>query len=139
MLLRVLLSIALILNGSGYAMAAPHMQTHTEDAPATAPDLTEKPMVEARPPCHAHQGAAPVATQLRNADSEGELNVGKCGISPSNCCESEACRCDCVQAPMAIQSYWLGGTVTGHAGIVHALQRGHSSPALPHLIRPPIG
>lgn len=139
MLLRVLLSIALILNGSGYAMAAPHIQTLTEDVPANAPELTEKPMVVAQPPCHEYQGAAPVATQLRNADSEVELNVGKCGISPSSCCESEACRCDCVQAQMAIQSYWLGGAVTGHAGTMHALQRGHSPPALPHLIRPPIG
>ena len=138
-LLRVLLSISLILNGSGYAMAATHMQMGHGDTAASAPKQASDSVFAAELPCQQHHSgvSGPVA-QLPDTTSDS-ATVKSEHPSP-DCCKSGACRCACVhQVQVAIPMGSLDGGVIEHAGVMQLLKQGHTAPALPHLIRPPIG
>ena len=138
-LLRVLLSIGLILNGSGYAVASTHMQMGYMATVALAPLSTGDPVTVAQPPCQHHDsGASAPATQLPDAAS---YTAPAKSTHPSpDCCKSGACRCACVNhAQAGIPAYSFRYAVIEHASAVRPLKPGHVTPALPHLIRPPIG
>ena len=122
-LLRLLLSAALVLNGVGGAIAATRM--HVEQASTAGQVGTPE---SAGMPCHEHQDAGGVDT----SDHEK---------SPApDCCKSGVCACACAhisQVPVpALQSTEL---VPGRELAVAHMSLGHTSPTLPHLIRPPIG
>ncbi|MCP3050702.1 CopL family metal-binding regulatory protein [Xanthomonas euvesicatoria pv. allii] len=136
-LLRVLLSLALILNGMGSAVAAVAMPMasgqgaaeHATQALASASD---------RSACHGHHGAAastdaPPAKHLAPSDDTGRHPA-------PDCCKSSMCRCTGVHAcasllAASIQTPMILPPDPGMA----PLAQGRPSPALPHLIRPPIG
>lgn len=136
-LLRVLLSVALVLNGATGAAAAVHMQMPHEDGQILAPLVVEPPgLSSADMPCHQQatetSGEAPLAA-VDPAPSEPKH-------STPDCCKSSSCNCVCMHAaqappaPMFIQT-----SLVDHSLSVGPLLPGHPSPALPHLIRPPIG
>lgn len=135
LLLRVLLSLSLILNSSGYAMASAHMSVGHQDSVSATGQPAADPADSAQPPCHQHDEAAEQAPGIPPDTAAVDSD------SPSpDCCKSGACRCACVQhVPATIPVHALGEAAMEHAAIVLPLTLGHAAPALPDLIRPPIG
>ena len=132
-LLRLLLCLGLILNGSVYAAASTQMQLnhlHTAVAAAQAAAAAAAEL----PPCHEgmsmagmDHGAPPAAP------------AGHDGHAP-DCCQTSTCTCDCLQpAPVAAAGVAVLGSEIGHASIAPPRLAGHAPPALPYPIRPPIG
>lgn len=137
-LLRGLLSLSLILNGSGYAMASVHTQMGDMGSVASTVPATPQPAAAAESPCDQHHDASAVAMELPDA-MQDESSTTPMHPSP-DCCNSGACHCACIhQAQAAIPTHVLRHDTAEHASSVRPLKPGHSAPALPHLIRPPIG
>jgi hypothetical protein len=115
LLLRVLLSLALVLNGIGSAIAAVHLPAGHDLAPATAlPDAA---------PCH---DPAPVTP----AD----------GGDDGTCCDGARCDCACTVAGTTVATGVVLPFPTRPVALAtHRLDAGHRAPALAHPIRPPIG
>lgn len=139
-LLRVLLIISLVLNGSGYAVASTHMQMGHMDMAVSTPQSATDRVVTAEPPCpqDQHNGASTSAAQ--RPDTAPNPAPGKSKHPAPDCCKFGACSCACVhQAQAAVPAYTLRYAVIEHAGGVRPMKLGHVAPTLPHLIRPPIG
>jgi hypothetical protein len=136
-LARLLLCLALALNGVTAAVAGTHLQTTTPDRNAMS--QAASPVAEADGmPCHRHSQAsadshaAPMAASAATPD--------KSGHATRDCCKSGSCRCDCVQhAQAVIPLAVLAPVQIAHADLVRDVSPGHASPAISHLIRPPIG
>ena len=138
-LLRILLSVALVLNGATGAAAAVRMQMSHEDGQALAiaavavesPESSSDDM-----PCH---------QQAIEADSKASLAADDSAPPGSkhptpDCCKSSSCNCVCTHAAQAPLAFvFVHVPLVDHSLSVRALLPGHPSPALPHLIRPPIG
>ena len=121
-LLRLFLSLSLVLNGASAGVAAAHMSAGggMEAAFETATSASG---------CPEHHTAAPEPVQAPHQD-EGA----------PDCCKSSACRCACVQltSTAVLPTFrWAPRVETMAAG--RPLPLGQAVPALPHLIRPPIG
>jgi hypothetical protein len=139
--LRVLLSVVLIFNGSGYAYAATQM--HMDNATAASDVADHGTAAHDAPPCHAgvsghmaHDGMADPDT----APSQKDGFAGHDGHESSNCCQTDQCDCVCAQhVPATSLAFWLRSPVLirGRAPAYQLDQ--HLSPVLPHLQRPPIG
>jgi len=136
-ILRVLLSVALVLNGASGAAAAVRMQMshaegHTEVVVAKeSPDISAAEM-----PCH--HPASGVVHEASAATVDPAL--GKPQHPTPDCCKSSSCNCVCVQAAQApLASVFITTLLADHSQCVRPLLLGHPSPALPHLNRPPIG
>ncbi len=127
---RVLLGLVLILNGIGNAVASVLM-THSGAVETAA-------SAEAVMDCHGdHEGQAVEANPVAGV-SQG-LTDDPSDPNPS-CCESGACQCACMHLSQAAVSLSRAiEIVISHAGAVLPPKAGHAAPALPHLIRPPIG
>ncbi len=140
LLLRVLLTVGLILNGSGNAVASAHMQMPHMSIAGAAPLAAANPVATAEPSCHEPgHGAVSVAETQRPDAATDAMPVTSEHPSP-DCCKSEACSCACVhQAQAAVPAVALQQAVIEHVSSVRPMKSGHDSPALPHLIRPPIG
>jgi len=137
LLLRFLLCISLILNGSGFAMASPHARmAHTDSMamPVVSPEAT----AATEPPCHTEQHSAVHASEVSDEAHDGSPADSK---SPApDCCASDTCQCACMhQAQAAIPLHALTHGIVEHTGGARMRKSGHPAPALPHLIRPPIG
>lgn len=131
LLLRVMLSVFLILNGIGSAVASVQM-THAGDMAMAVPVSDEAGM-----PCHGNHDTPAQATQ---ADGITVLAAGQPSPPGPDCCDSGTCRCACMQQAQAAVAVRLPiDAVILHARAVLPPAAGHSTPALPHLIRPPIG
>lgn len=137
-LLRLLLSLCLVLNGTGVAAASAHMpMQHEQPAPTTS---AASAAAEAMP-CH---GGHHQATMQSPADPAATAHAshGK-PAKPSHtpdCCKSGTCRCACVHVAQAgVPALLLPAMVPMHERSVRTLALGHAAPALPHPIRPPIG
>lgn len=129
-LLRLLLAAALIFNGAASAVASVHMN-HMGAVEAV---VQAEPLPAENPPCHEHS-ATTAADQPSPAVDAGDDQAP----SP-DCCKSGACRCACVHhATAAILGLGLVAPIVGHAASVRPMSMGHAAPALPNLIRPPIG
>ena len=119
--LRILLSLALVLNGTSGAWA---MQSAPEAAPAmhAAHAMAAE---AAEPPCHQHADVAPATPDPTPM--------------PDDCCQTAACQCACAHLPAAAFAMALvlpapmPGTV-----LAARTPSGHAAPALPHQTRPPI-
>jgi hypothetical protein len=142
-LLRLTLSAVLILNGVGTAVAGTRMHLeHAKQIGHTSQSVTE-PMANAQvePPCHqhGHDGVAPVPPPVE------ELGVAtnpteKSKTPAPDCCKSASCGCACMHAAAGVVVSSLPHAVFNlHAAIAWTEASGHRPPALPHLIRPPIG
>ena len=142
-LLRVLLSVVLIFNGSGYAYAATQMHmTATPVASDVMSDVSDHRGVTEHgaathdaPPCHGAMGddmadPAPPADEL----------AGHGGHDSSNCCQTDQCDCVCAQhGPATSLAFWLRSPTPVRSRVPAYRPAQHPSPALSHLQRPPIG
>lgn len=136
-LLRVLLSLALVLNGATGAAAAVRMQmSHGNTHTSLTQSIESSKVSTADMPCH---------HQVSGADSEApETAVDPAPVKSKHptpdCCKSSNCNCVCIQAAQAPPvSAFITTLLADHSQIVRPLLLGHPSPALPHLNRPPIG
>lgn len=136
-LLRVLLSISLVLNGAAGAAAAVHVQMPHDDGQAVAALAAESPgSSSGEMPCHQQATETGDKAPLAAADPE----PAESKHSAPDCCKSSSCNCACVQAAQAPLAFvFVHALLVDHSHSVSPLLPGHPSPALPHLIRPPIG
>lgn len=134
LLLRIALSLVLVLNGIATATAGVRMIDLQEHATSAKSDAT----MAAGMPCHEHQGAMTAHAMKQAMQAAGKSPAGK-PASP-DCCKSGLCQCACTAAyTVAVQTWPSWATSLTHDPIIRRLPLGHASPALPHLIRPPIG
>lgn len=118
--LRLLLSVTLVWNGIGGAMAATRM--HVEQATIAVPE-------SAGTPCHEHQHPDNGNTGTQHEESPAP-----------DCCKSGLCVCACAHlSQVPLPSLPLTGFVAFHDLAAAYELLGRAPPALPHLIRPPIG
>jgi len=126
-LLRLLLCIALVANGTSAVYASTMMAVGAGMAATTAVEQ------DAQPPCHdmpAMTHAAMAADHVAPAPP----------ISHDDCCPPGACLCSCVShAPSIVAFGTFALPMRPASAPVAALRVPLASPALPTLIRPPIG
>lgn len=138
-LLRALLCLSLVLNGSGYAVASTQMQlmhvAATQAALAAA--------APAAPPCHEqlHEGSAvPSMHVMADMASSTACDDGHGSQAGPDCCQSSQCACDCLQyATATLADVPALPAVIEHAAEIGPLSPSHVAPALANPIRPPIG
>lgn len=134
LLLHVLLSLALVANGLGTAMASVHAGcAHATVASATA---------TAEPPCHDGMGAmdsrAHDGNHDRGAHTDG-LSPAPSSASHDDGCGS-SCACGCIAHGMAaLMPPMLLLPVSTGIAYAPTTTRTHATPTLPHPVRPPIG
>lgn len=136
-LFRLLLALSLVVNGTSSAFAGTQMLHGADDthAPPAAADSHADHAAAAAPPCHETQGMpAPHAQLAEAADHEQ-------GSDPhADCCQAGACSCPCAtHASAALVGLASSAASIEHSVNIRPMSLGHASPALPHLIRPPIG
>lgn len=128
-LLRLLLAAALIFNGAATAVASVHMNHMVEAA------VQPEPVAAEDSPCQQRHPATTAA-----ADQDATMDTDTDQAPSSDCCKSGACRCACAyHATAAILDFDFVAPIIEHAASVRPMSTGHAAPALPHLIRPPIG
>ena len=142
LLLRLLLTLALIANGVTGAFAATQMQTaHVAEITAQAKATTLAHTKSAEPACHEHRASMGDAqTDLQIAPADVPKTGSDTEHGAPDCCKSAKCACACMQhlASTSASVHMLQVRID-HASGVRPLTLGHATPALPHLIRPPIG
>lgn len=142
LLLHVLLSLALVANGIGAAMASAHagcVHSATAVALSVVESSVEEPAI-AEPPCHgdmAQEAAAPLHGAA-HASAPGDASPTDADGDGDGC--DRACDCDCTahcQAALMPPALLLHAS----ARIAHANTPvyDHAAPTLPHPVRPPIG
>jgi len=129
---RLLLCLMLVLNGTGYAVAATQMHvTHMAMALAAHE-------AESVPPCHEAAAQEMASESVR---SHGHDMAGTADSKTPPCCQSSQCSCDyCLQhatAAVAVEANvgdaLPGGTIA-QPRVAHRI-----APPLPDPLRPPIG
>jgi hypothetical protein len=135
-LLRTLLSLLLVLNGTTTAFASARMVLTTEnDKPVAESGAAVETHARGVMPCHEHMAATDHAIAAAKAASAKSQ-------SPSHgCCGAANCHCACsMQAPMALLSD--GPRIAAHGAhdrSERALPLAHAPPTRRPPIRPPIG
>jgi hypothetical protein len=140
-LLRLLLCIALVANGTSAVYASTMMAF---DAGMAATAAAEK---DAEPPCpempamtHGAMAADHDMPAMTHAATAANHDAPAPPASHSDCCPPGACLCSCVSHAPTIPAFGAFAiSVRPSAAPVAALRVSFASPALPHLIRPPIG
>ncbi|MGH8085855.1 MAG: CopL family metal-binding regulatory protein [Lysobacter sp.] len=133
-LLRLLLSVALLFNG--VASASAH-DTGLVEAAAKVDLVIDHAAKAESMPCHEHHSAHSTAAGQEPATAP---LAGSPDTEPSDCCESGTCPSVCAQqTPVALLVGSFTVSKVEHSASVRPTSSGHPSPALPHLIRPPIG
>ena len=139
LLLRLFLGLVLVLNGTTTAMAAVHM-SHADILEATSPVAASAVNAggEGEAPCH---DAEQTKVATAHPGSGGHLHGSLDTDTPSpDCCESGICNCACMHPAQAATVDAVIGLVSiEYSDSVRPMFSVHASPALPHLIRPPIG
>ncbi|MFC3549491.1 CopL family metal-binding regulatory protein [Lysobacter cavernae] len=129
-LLRVLLCIGLVLNGSGFAVAVTQMQmAHMASAVVMMPVQAKAGDEDASQACH--DVTATAHAQASSASSKHD--------PAPDCCQSSQCACDCLQHVSAAMAVQVADSLIIRAPSLRPMPTGHASPVLPNLIRPPIG
>jgi hypothetical protein len=135
LLLRLVLCLSLALNPVATAFAGTHAHQQARATGPSDPVHTEV----ARVACHdlaAVTEESPAHEPFTHAKRDQGSPVERATV---DCCQSDACQCACVHLSQAL----LPGPAAGLDGVMGAAiirQAGalHATPALPHLIRPPI-
>ncbi len=140
-LLRLLLAVGLVLNGSGYAVASAHMQMDHASQAGTISTSVVDSSVAAEPDCLEHHlGMGLMSPEAPAAVTASDATSDNSGHPSPDCCETGACRCACVhQCQATIPAIAFQLAVIEKVSIMRPMTSGHESPAVPHLIRPPIG
>ena len=142
LLLRLLLILALTANGTTSAFAATQMQVEYLDAATVDASQDQPASVQAvAPPCHEHPATGTLSTEIVEAVTAGMVDAAvDTDHGSPDCCQSAKCLCACLHnvAATAVSVHLLQVSID-RATSVRILKMGHAEPALPHLIRPPIG
>jgi hypothetical protein len=131
--LRMLLSLALILNGSAFAMPAMHGGMGIVSG-VHADSMADEP-TSARPPCH-EPAMADDAAQAQSTDSRSHEDPAESPVP--DCCKHGKCACTCIHALAAIPVIAVDLVAVFHCPVSVVGERGYPSPVLPQLSRPPI-
>lgn len=129
--LRLLLCLVVVLNGTGYAVAATQMHmAHLAMVPAAQ-------QADSASPCH--EAAAPETAGITVHSHDAGVS-GDDGPAAPSCCKSSLCNCDCLQhATAAMSVVALPAEAPAGAGIAQLRVADRVAPPLPNLLRPPIG
>lgn len=136
-LLRVLLIVALLINGVGNAYASAQMLDMMQRTPA-ADVMPDSQLVVVHAGMHDKtQGGC---------DDAMSADAAPVPVSPPHdhdgpdCCKGNTCRCLCMHAATAVTLLPIDVPHVLHPRLMSAWRSlSHAAPALPHLIRPPIG
>jgi hypothetical protein len=127
---RLLLCVLLVLNGTGYAVAATQMHLVHMAMAAAAHESASTP------PCH---DAAPPENMAMAKHLHPEAANGEADPGVPSCCQSSLCSCDCLQhATAAMPAIVIPPGAPPGADIAQAGVAPRVSPTLPNLLRPPI-
>ncbi|BDU16392.1 CopL family metal-binding regulatory protein [Lysobacter auxotrophicus] len=127
---RLLLCLMLVLNGTGYAVAATQMNVAHVAMALAAQEAANNP------PCHEE---APAQDAAKTAHSHAGLAADPSNPAAPSCCQSSHCNCDCLQHATAAMSVLAVATpVPPDADIAQPGVVSPIAPALPNLLRPPI-
>jgi hypothetical protein len=141
LLLRVMLILAFVLNGTTSAMAAAQM-------PSEHPNPQGDAMQHAAAPAHHQHDMSNCHHDGMRSDTTSSIAQGHASHSvptehqghSSDCCEGGSCQCVCAHGMHAtVPSPVLAMHAYGRKEQSEARTAGHAAPDLPHLIRPPIG
>jgi hypothetical protein len=128
-LLRIVLGVSLVLNGIGGSLAATAMASGSSTSAARS-----GVPAAAHPDCHEH-ASMPGHQQPSPA---GEPS-GEPPADHSDCCGAGLCACACAQlSSLAALELLFDPPRLEHERRSDAADSPRPSPALPHLIRPPI-
>ena len=137
-MLRVVLTLALIANGTGSAFAATRMQVESFGTHFTVIDVASSGVSAAAAPCPEHAGMDALA--METSVTPQHLPDDALDNGPHDCCGSDFCFCACVQHAVAgVANAHLMKPLIDRDTTARSPRTGHAAPALPHLIRPPIG
>lgn len=136
-LLRLLLCVALVLNGAASAMTSVQVtQMHADEHEAVSAPVAPMAIGESEMPCH-HDGQSAHSDDAAGAAAPAKDKQPR---QAPDCCKSSTCTCACVHQAVAMVSMMaVQGVVSLHVSSVRPMALGHPAPALSHLIRPPIG
>ena len=136
-LLRVLLCLTLALNSMATAAMSVRMAKSVA-ATANMQVATSQESATGASPCHGHDGKAMAPTSDKSVATDQKAATGD--DTKSDCCKSASCQCACLHGVQAVMTASLR-VVPTHDRNPNAspLHTGHAGPAIPHLIRPPIG
>jgi hypothetical protein len=140
LLLRVMLILAFVLNGTTSAMAAAQMSLgHPKQAEAIQHAEASAHHQHDMSACH-HDGMPSDAIASTAHDHASHSIPAKHHGHSSDCCEGGTCQCVCAHGMHAtVPSPVLAMHAYGRKDQSEARTAGHAAPDLPHLIRPPIG
>lgn len=137
LLLRVILILTFVLNGTTSAMAAAQMSLgHNEAMQHAAEPAADH---EGMPACHDDAMDAGI-TGSGTHDHASDSIPSEHHEEATDCCDGDSCRCVC--------AHGMHATIPPPAFAVHSYGRidessvptaRYAAPDLPHLIRPPIG
>ena len=134
--MRMLLCVALILNGSGYAFAATQMELQHL---VMASEIAGAPAADPATPCHESAAVSPADVTPHHATTV-DCVAEKAHTPEQGCCQPSQCSCDCLQhATSAVRHALPSAYIPREARVVSAQAARHASPLLPNLFRPPIG
>ncbi|MDQ6679469.1 MAG: CopL family metal-binding regulatory protein [Pseudomonadota bacterium] len=123
LLLRLLLCFGLLVNGSAQAIAVTHSAVANQHAGNAAP------------PCHETRD-----TKATESHLSGQHLASHAPSKKPDCCKSGACDCACSHGAVAtMPAPDTHGRRFAKAKLLTLLPARYVSPALPRLIRPPIG
>lgn len=139
-LLRLLLVVVLVLNGTGTAAASVTMPAGMAgSAPTEIAVAPETAGAQAEMPCH-EMAAEAVSPDMAATQASAHHPSDDGQPAAPDCCKTGACHCACMQAAQAaLPAMPAFGFVPPHSDVPHPMYLGHAEPALPHLVRPPIG
>jgi len=130
-LLRLLLCVTLVLNGSGYAVAGTQMQLKHIATAEQVHRLAAEVAHDAPVPCHSQ--VAEMSHETVQSGSAASQHT-----SPDDC--QTVCSCDCLQhASLAMLDLMPPTPERLNVPSTRRIPAGHAAPALANLIRPPIG
>lgn len=137
---RVLLAIGLVLSASGYALALEPMPVdHPAHASTISTSLARLGVMTQASCVEHHSNMGSASSKGQGAQDSVDASSVKSEDESRDCCRSGACRCACVhQCQAAVFLMPLQLAPRGNASHLRPMESGHDSPAVPHLIRPPI-
>jgi hypothetical protein len=141
LLLRVMLILAFVLNGTTSAMAAAQMSLGHPMPKGEAVQSAAEPTHHQHHMSACHDEGMPSDATASTAHDHASHSVpAKYHGRSSDCCEGGACLCVCAHGMQATApSPVLAMHAYGRTDKFEARTAGHPAPDLPHLIRPPIG
>lgn len=144
LILRVLLALALVLNGSGYAVAATTMAFAAPGVHGGHGRIADSGRLAQDGACHERADATQVhaahSAAIETQDPADGAMPGHDDSDTPECCQGAQCHCPCVQQLAAtLSDPCLRDTIVDVDAGMQAMRSGHPAPPLPHLIRPPIG